>query len=179
MRLEYYAANLFDTVELNASYYRWPALTSFEGWHRRLPGGFRMTVKAPKGLTHVGRLTTLDDYLPRITPALDALGDRLGLFLVQLPPPLQRDDALLDAFLTAMPSRFDIAVEFRYDSWLDDGVFALPRPRAHVTDQPGFTHAAPHLARHGPRSAHLRATDQNPPASSASAREPSAVTSCP
>ena len=88
MRLEYYAANLFDTVELNASYYRWPALTSFERWHRRLPDGFRMTVKAPKGLTHVGHLTALDEWLPHITPALDALGDRLGLFLVQLPPTL-------------------------------------------------------------------------------------------
>jgi len=110
VRLEYYAANLFDTVELNAGYYRWPALTSFESWHRRLPHGFRMTVKAPKGLTHVGHLTALDEWLPHITPALDALGDRLGLFLVQLPPALQRDDALLDAFLTAMPSRFDIAV---------------------------------------------------------------------
>jgi len=53
VRLEYYAANLFDTVELNAGYYRWPALTSFESWHRRLPDGFRITVKAPKGLTHV------------------------------------------------------------------------------------------------------------------------------
>ena len=82
----------------------------WHSWHRRLPDGFRMTVKAPKGLTHVGHLTALDEWLPHITPALDALGDRLGLFLVQLPPALQRDDALLDAFLTAMPSRFDIAV---------------------------------------------------------------------
>ena len=53
VRLEYYAANLFDTVALNASYYRWPSLTTFEDWRRRLPDGVRITVKAPKGLTHV------------------------------------------------------------------------------------------------------------------------------
>ena len=67
--------------------------------------------------TTVPRLVQLDRYwhgeqpAAYLTPdARDALGDRLGLFLVQLPPTLQRDDALLDAFLTAMPSRFDIAV---------------------------------------------------------------------
>lgn len=167
VRLEYYAEHLFDTVELNASYYRWPGLTTFEGWHRRLPDGFRMTVKAPKGLTHVGRLATLDEWLPRITPALDALGDRLGLFLAQLPPTLQRDDALLDAFLTAMPSRFDIAVEFRHDSWLHDDVFALldrhdaayvvmdgPTPKTH-TDDVRVTSSSVYIRFHGPKGAKL------------------------
>ena len=38
-RLAHYAAR-FDTVELNASFYRWPREDAFAGWRRRLPDGF-------------------------------------------------------------------------------------------------------------------------------------------
>ena len=46
----------FATVELNASFYRWPRDASFASWQRRLPEGFRMTVKAPRALTHARKL---------------------------------------------------------------------------------------------------------------------------
>jgi uncharacterized protein YecE (DUF72 family) len=39
----------FATVELNSSYYRWPRLSAFRSWRKRLPDGFLMTVKAPPG----------------------------------------------------------------------------------------------------------------------------------
>ena len=42
----------FDTVELNASFYRWPRDAAFTGWRQRLPDGFTMSVKAHRGLTH-------------------------------------------------------------------------------------------------------------------------------
>src|SRR4051812_48974749 len=45
-RLGHYVRR-FHTVELNASFYRWPRTASFAGWQRRLPGGFRLSVKAP------------------------------------------------------------------------------------------------------------------------------------
>ena len=54
-RLARYAAD-FDTVELNASFYRWPRDTTFASWRQRLPAGFRMSVKAARGLTHARRL---------------------------------------------------------------------------------------------------------------------------
>ncbi|MDA4103756.1 DUF72 domain-containing protein, partial [Mycolicibacterium monacense] len=49
-RLGLYVAE-FDTVELNASFYRWPRGATFEGWRQRLPEGFTMSVKAHRGLT--------------------------------------------------------------------------------------------------------------------------------
>ena len=54
-RLAVYVST-FATVELNASFYRWPRDRTFAGWRRRLPDGFVMSVKAPRGLTHAKRL---------------------------------------------------------------------------------------------------------------------------
>lgn len=48
----------FDTVELNASFYRWPKDSTFEGWRDQLPDGFTMSVKAHRGLTHYRRLAS-------------------------------------------------------------------------------------------------------------------------
>jgi uncharacterized protein YecE (DUF72 family) len=56
----------FDTVELNASFYRWPRNVSFASWRRRLPPAFRMSVKAPRGLTHAKRLYAPDVWVDRI-----------------------------------------------------------------------------------------------------------------
>ena len=45
-RLDHYVRQ-FQTVELNASDYRWPSDSAFASWQRRLPDGFIVTVKAP------------------------------------------------------------------------------------------------------------------------------------
>ena len=58
-RLSAYVAE-FDTVELNASFYRWPKDATFAQWRERLPEGFRMSVKAARGLTHARRLRSPD-----------------------------------------------------------------------------------------------------------------------
>jgi uncharacterized protein YecE (DUF72 family) len=123
-RLAHYVAR-FDTVELNASFYRWPRPATFASWRRRLPDGFSMVVKAPRGLTHARKLLHPEVWIERIEAGWDALGPRAGVLLVQLPPGLARDDARLDWFLGAMPSRIPVAVEFRHDTWVDDAVFGI------------------------------------------------------
>ena len=65
-RLGRYAAE-FDTVELNASFYRWPGDAAFTSWQRRLPDGFRMSVKAPRALTHARQLYASEFWVGRIT----------------------------------------------------------------------------------------------------------------
>jgi uncharacterized protein YecE (DUF72 family) len=59
----------FATVELNASFYRWPRDASFASWRRRLPDGFALSVKAPRGLTHAKRLYAPEPWLPRLSSA--------------------------------------------------------------------------------------------------------------
>lgn len=123
-RLGLYLAE-FDTVELNASFYRWPRNPSFASWRRRLPEGFQMSVKAPRGLTHGKRLYDPDTWVQRIAGSWHELYDRRAVLLVQLPPDLERDDARLDWFLGRLPWWVRVAVELRHPSWLHDDVFAL------------------------------------------------------
>ncbi|WP_193048093.1 DUF72 domain-containing protein [Mycolicibacterium baixiangningiae] len=123
-RLGLYVAE-FDTVELNASFYRWPRDATFEGWHRRLPEGFTMSVKAHRGLTHFRRLTTPEPWVERFERCWTALGDRREALLVQLHPAIERDDALLDHFLTVMPDWIPVAMELRHASWDDPAVYGL------------------------------------------------------
>jgi uncharacterized protein YecE (DUF72 family) len=116
---------VFDTVELNASFYRWPKASTFASWRTRLPDGFELTVKAPRGLTHARRLHQPEEWIQRMAPGLHEIAPVRGPLLVQLPPNLQRDDDRLDWFLGAVPDWMRPVVEFRHPSWQDDAVFAL------------------------------------------------------
>jgi uncharacterized protein YecE (DUF72 family) len=124
VRLASYLA-AFDTVELNASFYRWPREERFAAWRDRMPDGFTLTVKAPRGLTHARRLREPEEWIARITRGLHALGPRRGPLLFQLPPTMARDDAVLDHLLTVLPGWTRPVLEFRHDTWVDDAVFAL------------------------------------------------------
>jgi uncharacterized protein YecE (DUF72 family) len=115
----------FGTVELNASFYRWPRDMSFASWRRRLPEGFVFSVKAPRGLTHGKRLYSPETWIGRITSAWHELGDKRGVLLVQLPPAMERDDGRLAYFLELVPEWIKVAVEFRHHSWHDDAVYQL------------------------------------------------------
>ena len=115
----------FDTVELNASFYRWPRDSTFQGWRRRLPAGFGLSVKAPRGLTHGKRLSEPEVWVERITRCWHELGDRRGVLLVQLPPGQICDLERLDYFLAQLPPWVRVAVEFRHASWHNDDTYAL------------------------------------------------------
>ena len=67
-RLAHYVRR-FGTVELNASFYRWPRTATFASWRRRLPPGFGLSVKAPRGLTHAKRLYAPEVWVERMRAA--------------------------------------------------------------------------------------------------------------
>ncbi len=115
----------FDTVELNASYYRWPTDAAFASWRRRLPPGFLLSVKAPGALTHARRLYAPEGWWARIRRGIGQLGERRGVLLVQLPPGLACDYDRLAFFLDCAPRGIWLAFEFRHPSWHDEPVFAL------------------------------------------------------
>jgi uncharacterized protein YecE (DUF72 family) len=115
----------FTTVELNASFYRWPADRTFAGWWRRLPDGFVMSVKAARGLTHAKRLYAPETWAGRLAAGWHELAERRGVLLVQLAPNHTRDDRRLDHFLGCLPWWMRVAVEFRHHSWVDDAVFDI------------------------------------------------------
>jgi uncharacterized protein YecE (DUF72 family) len=120
---------VFDTVELNASFYRWPKDSTFEGWRERVPAGFTISVKAHRGLTHYRRLSSPEPWIERFERCWAALGDRHGVLLVQLHPEQRRDNARLDHFLSLVPDHIRVAVELRHPSWDDPAVYALLEAR--------------------------------------------------
>lgn len=122
--LERYAER-FDTVELNGSFYRWPSEARFSAWAGRVPGGFLISVKAPRGLSHGKRLADPAVWLERIDTATAALGPHRGPLLVQLPPDMERDDDRIDAFLAATPAHLRPVMELRHPSWVADDVFGI------------------------------------------------------
>jgi len=115
-RLARYAES-FRTVELNSSFYRWPRDSAFVSWRRRLPDGFALSVKAPRGLTHGKRLYAPEVWADRIARGWHELGDKRAVLLVQLPPSQARDEARLRYFLEVMPPWVRVAVELRHPSW--------------------------------------------------------------
>jgi uncharacterized protein YecE (DUF72 family) len=115
----------FDSVELNASFYRWPPPAAFASWRRRLPARFAMSVKAPRGLTHARGLYQPEQWVERIKSGWHELGDRRAVLIVQLAPDHQRDDVRLRYFLDQLPAWLRVAVEFRHPSWIHEHVFHI------------------------------------------------------
>ncbi|MFF7754863.1 DUF72 domain-containing protein [Streptomyces sp. NPDC007971] len=108
---------LFATVEINNAFYRLPSLENFEAWRDRVPADFVVAVKASRYLTHIKRLKDPGEPVDRLMSHAAGLGDRLGPVLLQLPPTLRVDAALLDACLACFPESTRVAVEPRHDSW--------------------------------------------------------------
>ena len=126
--LPYYAER-FPTVEINYTFYRTPNEKILEGWNQATPDRFKLTLKAPKRITHDARLRDCADRVRQFLETAAILGPKLGALLFQLPPNLKKDLALFDAFLDAFPPRVCAAFEFRHASWLDDEVYGRLRAR--------------------------------------------------
>jgi uncharacterized protein YecE (DUF72 family) len=124
--LRFYATR-FDTVELNASFYRLPAAKSARRWADESPGDFCFAVKVSRYVTHVKRLSDAGRHLPlllqRIEPLLEA--GKVGPLLWQLPPTFTRNDDRLKTALAEFPRELRHAIEFRHASWFADDVFEL------------------------------------------------------
>jgi len=120
--LEYYSGH-FDTVELNATFYRLPAHTTFLNWHRRTPDSFLWSLKASRYLTHVRRLDDPEEPLQRFYEASEGLQNKRGPILFQLPPSLAYDEGLLKNFLDHLDPACLHTLEVRHPSWLRDDFF--------------------------------------------------------
>jgi uncharacterized protein YecE (DUF72 family) len=123
-------AEVFDTVEINSTFYRLARPPAVERWVDETPPGFAFTAKVSRYITHSGRLrapgAALDRFYAGIAPLVGS--GKLAAVLWQLPPRLVRDDDLLDGALASLPEGRH-AFEFRHPSWIADDVLERLRAR--------------------------------------------------
>jgi uncharacterized protein YecE (DUF72 family) len=125
--LERYA-EVFGTVEINATFYRLPTENAVQGWIDATPAGFTFAVKVSRYLTHIKRLAEPKRGWGRFFDAIAPLREagKLGPVLWQLPESFHRDDDRLRGVLEAVPAGRH-CFEFRHASWFVDDVYALLR----------------------------------------------------
>ncbi|MEW6611257.1 MAG: DUF72 domain-containing protein [Pseudomonadota bacterium] len=126
-RMLAYYCRYFDTVEINNSFYQLPLARTLAGWRAATPPGFCFAAKGSRFITHMKKLKEPAAALARLLPVLEALEEKRGPLLFQLPPRWGRDAGRLAAFLAALPPGGDYAFEFRDPSWHHPEIYALLR----------------------------------------------------
>jgi uncharacterized protein YecE (DUF72 family) len=118
---------LFDTVELNSTFYRLPEPGAVERWAAEADPGFVFALKLGAFGSHRKKLRDAATWLPNHLDRACRLGPHLGPTLVQLPPRWRRNAARLDEFFGVAPSTMRWAVELRDPTWIHDDVFDVLR----------------------------------------------------
>src|SRR5450432_3878074 len=116
--LEFYA-RFFPAVEIDSTFYSAPSEATARRWVEMTPSHFRFTCKLPREITHQRRLRDCRAELTAFLRALEPLGPKLRVILIQLPPsyaPKEEKTAFRD-FVAQLPSDFRFAVEFRHPGW--------------------------------------------------------------
>lgn len=126
--LHFYAER-FPTVEINNTFYKMPTEPVLRGWSEQVPESFRFVIKGSKRITHDRRLGDVGESVEYLMRTANALEQKLGPFLFQLPPNMKKDAGRLRDFLAMLPPGARPALEFRHASWFDDEVFDALRSR--------------------------------------------------
>jgi uncharacterized protein YecE (DUF72 family) len=116
--LEFYA-DYFPAVEVDSTFHATPAETTVRRWAETTPANFRFACKLPRQITHICRLRDCAAELNAFLRAIEPLGPKLQVILIQLPPSLTPADGkpALRKFLVQLPREFRFAIEFRHAGW--------------------------------------------------------------
>lgn len=112
-------ARVFSGVEINSSFHRPHAPSTYAKWADATPGHFRFAVKMPRSVTHDARLVRPAEALDRFLDETGGLGLKRGPILVQCPPSLDFDGRVVRRFFDALRKRYDgpVVCEPRHESW--------------------------------------------------------------
>lgn len=114
-------------VEINSSFYRPHRSDTYARWADAVPRSFRFAVKFPRVISHERGLRGATAALDAFLAGVQALGERLGVLLLQLPPGLVYDGRSASSFLLALRRRTEVRVacEPRHASWFTQPADAL------------------------------------------------------
>jgi uncharacterized protein YecE (DUF72 family) len=127
-QLRFYAER-FDTVEVNGTFYRLIEVETFRRWREETPPGFLFACKGSRYLTHMKRLKDAARGVGRFFERVEALGDKLGPVVFQLPGRFKPDRDRLAGFLQALPAGHRYAFEFRDPRWFEPEILEALRQR--------------------------------------------------
>jgi uncharacterized protein YecE (DUF72 family) len=120
-QLRFYAER-FDAVEVNGTFYRLIEADTFRRWREATPEGFLFACKGSRYLTHMKRLKDPEQGVRRFLERVEALEDKLGPIVFQLPGRFRPDRERLEKFLEALPSQHRYAFEFRDPAWFESEI---------------------------------------------------------
>ncbi|PWY55108.1 DUF72 domain-containing protein [Legionella qingyii] len=120
-----YYTSIFNSVELNSSFYRIPTPKSITKWKETTPNQFIFSCKASRYLTHIKMLKEVQDSTLYLLQVLAGLEEKLGPILFQLPPYWPLNLERLEQFIKTLPESFHYTFEFRNKSWLCQEVYDL------------------------------------------------------
>lgn len=122
-------SKVFNSVEIDSSFYRIPYPTMVNAWRTNTPEGFLFCPKLPKKITHEKKLVGAEPTLVYFYSVMSKLKDKLGPIAIQLPPSIKKDKHLevMEEFISHLSPEFKHAIEFRHKSWFDPEVYALLR----------------------------------------------------
>jgi len=119
--LTHYATQ-FNTVEINASFYRLQSPETYQKWCEQTPDDFRFSLKANRYLTHTKRLNNPIDSVLIEKQHAQHLQPKLACVLWQLPKNQSLDMFKLQCFLAALAHWKEVnhVIEFRHESWFNE-----------------------------------------------------------
>jgi len=123
-RLEYFTSK-FKTVEINSSFYHLPQKSTFEGWRKRTPEGFLFAIKVSRYISHRKYLKECREPWQNFYERAKLLKEKLGPFLVQLPPKWTENLGRVEKFMKIIRDispKHRFAFEFRDKSWFQKKV---------------------------------------------------------
>ncbi len=127
MFLSYYA-KIFNSVEIEGTFYRIPSVESVLSWKEQTPEDFVFSLKFPQVITHIKMLKDCQEETSVFLDRAKLLGRKLGCLLIQLPPAFKSSNlALLDDFLKDLPREYRYVVEVRNKSLLIGELYSLLR----------------------------------------------------
>ena len=110
-------AGTFPAVEIDASFYRFPAQATLEEWVRRTPDTFRVALKVHRAITYDRKPKDQARMLADFVQRARILGSRMGPFLLAFPPYRSLDVSFMVQLLQGLPRDCMAACLFRHGSW--------------------------------------------------------------
>lgn len=137
-----YYSSIFNTVELNGTFYRTPKPADLEKYASVTGDEFRFSVKMSRYFSHTLKLNQCADKVVEFQDMiLDSLKHKLSCFLFQMPPSFQYTEENLQRVLDTVPNKPENVIEFRHGSWWNPDVQAA-LSQHHITfcnvDYPGL-----------------------------------------